>query len=146
MKNILEILEFLPHRFPFLLIDKVLELKENEYIKAVKNVSINEPYFMGHFPGDPVMPGVLIIEAMAQAGGIMHASALTPEERKSRRMYFAGIEKARFKKVVRPGDQLIIEGRVLKRKGNLWKMEAQAFVDGELVAEALLQAFVVKIG
>ena len=145
MRDILEILEFLPHRYPFLLIDRVLELKENQYIKAVKNVSINEPYFMGHFPGDPVMPGVLIIEAMAQAGGIMHASALSEQERKNRRMYFAGIEKARFRKVVRPGDQLIIEGKVLKQRGSLWKMEAQAYVDGELVAEALLQAFVVKV-
>ncbi len=144
MIDIKRILSLLPHRYPFLMIDKVLELKKGEYVKAVKNVTFNEPYFMGHFPGDPVMPGVLIIEALAQAGALIALSLLSEEEIRVSKAYFAGIEKAKFKKVVRPGDVLILEGKMINRKANFWKMKASAKVEGQVVAEAVLQAAIVK--
>ncbi len=144
MIDIKRILKFLPHRYPFLMVDKVLELKEGEYIKAVKNVTFNEPHFTGHFPEDPVMPGVLIIEALAQAGALIALCQLPEEELEKSKAYFAGIEKARFKRVVRPGDVLLLEGRVINRKANFWKMEAKATVDGKVVAEAVLQAAIVR--
>ena len=142
--EIREILKFLPHRYPFLMVDRVLELREGEYIKALKNVTINEPFFMGHFPGDPVMPGVLIIEALAQAGALIALPTIPEEERDNYLVYFGGIEKARFKRIVRPGDQLILEGKTIKRKGPVWKMEGTATVDGEVAAEAVLQAFLTE--
>ncbi len=145
MLDIREILNYLPHRYPFLLIDRVLELREGEYVKALKNVTANEAYFVGHFPQDPVMPGVLIIEALAQAGAIIPLHLMDPEERKRHLVFFGGIEKARFKRVVRPGDQLILEGSTIKKKGPLWKMEGTATVDGEVAVEAVLQAFVRKL-
>ncbi|NPA15740.1 MAG: 3-hydroxyacyl-ACP dehydratase FabZ [Deferribacteres bacterium] len=144
MIDIKRILKLLPHRYPFLMVDRVLELKDGEYIKAVKNVTFNEPHFTGHFPEDPVMPGVLIIEALAQAGALIALSQLSGEELEKSRAYFAGIERARFKRVVRPGDVLILEGRVINRKANFWKMEAKATVDGKVAAEAILQAAIVR--
>lgn len=144
MFDVREIFEYLPHRYPFLLVDKILELKKGEYIKALKCVSINEPFFNGHFPGNPVMPGVLVVEALAQAGGIIIAHAMSEEERKNSLVYFAGIEKARFKKIVRPGDVLILEGWVVKRKGPFCFMEGKAFVDGNLVCTAHLEAYIGK--
>ncbi len=144
MWEVTDIMEFLPHRYPFLLVDRVLEIVPGEYVKALKNVTINEPYFMGHFPGEPVMPGVLIIEALAQAGALIALSAMDKEAAKRHLAYFGGIEKARFKKVVRPGDQLILEGRTIKKKGPVWKMEGYAYVDGEVVTEAILQAYLAE--
>ncbi len=144
MIDIKRILKLLPHRYPFLMVDRVLELKEGEYIKAVKNVTFNEPHFTGHFPEDPVMPGVLIIEALAQAGALIALTQLSDEELEKSKAYFAGIERARFKRVVRPGDVLILEGRVINRKANFWKMEAKATVDGKVAAEAVLQAAIVR--
>ena len=144
MLDIKKVLEFLPHRYPFLLVDRILELKEGEYVKALKNVTFNEPYFVGHFPGEPVMPGVLIIEALAQAGAIIALCGMSEEERRNKLALFGGIEKARFKKPVRPGDQLILEGRTIKRRGALWKMEGKATVDGEVAVEAILQAYIVE--
>ncbi len=144
MLDIKKVLEFLPHRYPFLLVDRILELKEGEYVKALKNVTFNEPYFVGHFPGEPVMPGVLIIEALAQAGAIIALCGMSEEERRNRLAFFGGIEKARFKRPVRPGDQLILEGRTIKRRGAFWKMEGKATVDGEIAAEAILQAYIVE--
>jgi 3-hydroxyacyl-[acyl-carrier-protein] dehydratase len=129
-----EILNLLPHRYPFLLVDKILELEENKIV-GVKNVTINEPFFQGHFPGHPIMPGVLIIEAMAQTGGVL---IFSKEANKGKIPLFAAIDKARFKKPVRPGDQLIIKVEILKMLRGVAKAKAEAYVDGNLVASAEL--------
>lgn len=136
--DIHEVLKYLPHRYPFLLIDKVVEYVEGETLTAIKNVSYNENYFTGHFPQRPVMPGVLILEAMAQATGIL--SFKTNDTRPSDKSlyYFVGIDKARFKKPVEPGDQLVLNVKILKKKGPMWKFEAVATVDGGIVATAVL--------
>lgn len=144
MIDIREIFELLPHRYPFLLVDRVLELKKGEYIKAIKCVTINEPFFNGHFPGYPVMPGVLIVEALAQAGGIIIADSMEEEERKRSIVYFAGIERAKFKRIVRPGDVLILEGWVRKRRGPFCFMEAKAMVEDDIVCVANLEAYIGK--
>ncbi len=136
-KDIREILKLLPHRYPFLLLDRVLDLTA-ERITALKNVTINEPFFQGHFPGDPIMPGVLIVEAMAQAAGILGFSVLS--EPNVDAIYFMAMDRVRFRKPVRPGDQLIIKADLLKQKGTIFKMQATAFVDDQLVAEAELLA------
>ena len=129
------ILERLPHRFPFLMVDRVLSVTAGESIVAVKNVSVNESYFVGHFPGYPVMPGVLVIEALAQAGGVLAWESVSAEER-IWILYLVGVEKARFKQTVRPGDQLRLSVELLKRRRNLWRFHGRAEVDGKLVAEA----------
>ena len=135
-----EIMQFLPHRYPFLLIDRVLEMEVGKRITAIKNVSINEPFFPGHFPGSPVMPGVLILEAMAQAAALLSFKTenYTPEEIGV--VYFAGIDGARFKKPVLPGDQLILKIEIVRRVRGIWKYTARAEVDGGLAAEAELMA------
>ncbi len=138
--DIREIMDELPHRYPFLLIDRVLELdSEAGHVVCIKNVTANEPQFTGHFPNVPVMPGVLIVEAMAQACAIIALSRL-PEgtDRKNSLFYFAGIDKARFKKVVMPGDQLRIEGQFIRSKMGLGIFEVKATVDGAVVAQAEL--------
>lgn len=135
-----KILNVLPHRFPFLLVDKILSYEENK-ITGIKNVTINEPFFQGHFPGHPVMPGVLVIEAMAQVGGVL---MLSKEENKGKIPLFAGINKARFKKPVHPGDQLKIKVEILKIVRGIGKAKAEAFVDDNLVAEAELLFTAVK--
>ena len=137
--DIMQILERLPHRYPFLLVDRILDLSPQEVV-GLKNVSINEPYFQGHFPGQPIMPGVLIVEAMAQVGGIL-AFSLLPEHH-GNAVYFMGIDKVRFRKPVRPGDQLILKLRMLKQRGPVFKMKGEAFVDDQLMAEAELMATV----
>jgi 3-hydroxyacyl-[acyl-carrier-protein] dehydratase len=137
--NIEQILEILPHRYPFLLVDRVVELEPGARIKAFKNVTANEEFFNGHFPGQPVMPGVLIIEAMAQAVAILGSKSIG-EDRGGRIIFLAGVDGARFRKPVKPGDRLDIEGTVIKRKAGLWKFAAVATVDGEKVAEAELMA------
>lgn len=129
-----EIINLLPHRYPFLLVDKILELEGNKIV-GVKNVSINEPFFQGHFPGHPVMPGVLIIEAMAQTGCVLMFSK---EENKGKIPLFAGIDKARFKKPVYPGDRLIIKVEILKMVRGIGKAKAEAYVDDNLAAFAEL--------
>ena len=141
MKEIREIMDVLPHRYPFLLVDKVLEMEEGKKIVSIKNVSINEPFFQGHFPGSPIMPGVLIIEAMAQTWGIL---VLSSEKARagSKNVLFLGIDKARFRKPVYPGDQLRFELEALNLKRSIWKFSGKAFVDGTLVAEAELMATV----
>jgi beta-hydroxyacyl-ACP dehydratase FabZ len=125
----------LPHRYPFLLVDRVLELDEGQRVVALKNVTINEPFFVGHFPGHPVMPGVLIIEMMAQAGGVM--LLVTPEHR-GKLAYLAGIEKARFRKPVMPGDTLIAEASLIKYRSGMGWVKAVAKVGEKVVCEAEL--------
>lgn len=134
-----KVLESLPHRYPFLLIDRVLNIVKDEKIVALKNVSINEPFFQGHFPQMPIMPGVLIVEAMGQAGGILIASSLSPTD-PARLFYFMGFDKVRFRKPVTPGDQLILELKLLKKRRKVVKMAGTAFVDQNVVAEAELLA------
>jgi 3-hydroxyacyl-[acyl-carrier-protein] dehydratase len=128
------ILARLPHRYPFLMVDRVLEVVPGKSIVAVKNVSVNEAYFQGHFPGHPVMPGVLIIEALAQAGGVLAYETAAADER-IWILYLVGIEETRFKQTVRPGDQLTLRVELVKRKRSLWRFTAIAEVDGKLVAE-----------
>ena len=136
--EIREILDYLPHRFPFLLIDRVLELEEGKRIVAVKNVAINEPFFQGHFPGNPVMPGVMILEALAQAAAILSFRNLHRESTKELLYYFVGIDNARFKKPVIPGDQLILNVSMLRQVRGIGKFAAHATVDNVLVTEAEL--------
>jgi 3-hydroxyacyl-[acyl-carrier-protein] dehydratase len=139
--DIKEIIQLLPHRYPFLLVDRILEVEKGKSITGLKNVTINEPFFQGHFPSDPIMPGVLILEGMAQAGGIL-AFHSVPEMVGEKLIYFAGIDKVRFRQPVVPGDQLFFEMEVLKQKGKIWKMSGKAKVNGNLVAEAeLIAAF-----
>jgi len=137
--DIQTIMAYLPHRYPFLLIDRVVKLVPGEEIVALKNVTFNEPFFQGHFPRRPVMPGVLIVEAMAQAGGVLAFESRPPEQRGGL-VYFMGIDKVRFRKPVVPGDQLIFEARLLKLRSKAAKMSGTAFVDQQLVAEAELMA------
>ena len=136
--RIAEILKILPHRYPFLLIDRVIEVDGDRRLVALKNVSINEPFFEGHFPGAPVMPGVLTIEAMAQAGAIMGLLHSKPEDVKNAVVYFMGIDEARFRRPIVPGDQLRIVVNVLRRKAVVWKMRGEVWVGEELAAEATL--------
>ena len=138
MKDILEIQRYLPHRYPFLLVDRILEMEEGKRIVGLKNVTINEPFFQGHFPGQPVMPGVLILEAMAQVGGCLALSYLKKEGEQA--VYFMGIDKAKFRKPVVPGDNLRLEVEVLKQRGNIWVFKGKAYVDDTLVSEAELMA------
>ena len=133
------IMDLLAHRYPFLLIDRVMEVIPGDKIKALKNVTINEPFFQGHFPGRPIMPGVLIIEAMAQAGGIL-AYLTGPVDQRNRLIYFMGMDKVRFRKIVVPGDQIIFEANILKFRSKVAKMFGTANVDGNRVAEAELMA------
>lgn len=134
--SIQEIMKLLPHRYPMLLVDRILEIEPAKRIVGVKNVSANEPFFQGHFPGAPVMPGVLIIESMAQCGAILFARELPDREKKL--FYFGAVDKARFRKPVVPGDQLILECEVMQRRGFTVRLRGNAKVDGALVAEAEL--------
>lgn len=129
-----EIMEVIPHRYPFLLVDRVVELEEGRRIVALKNVTFNEPHFQGHFPGNPIMPGVLVVEAMAQAGAILLLHS-QPESR-GKVVYFAGIDKARFRRPVVPGDQLRLQVTVVKLRSRTCLMHGEAFVEGKLAAEA----------
>ena len=137
MFRIKEIMELLPHRYPFLLVDRIVELEPGKRIVGVKNVTINEPFFQGHFPGHPIMPGVLIVEALAQAGGILALKALGGKKRIA---YFSGIENCKFRRPVVPGDQLRLEITITAKKGPVWKMHGEARVDGALAAKADLTA------
>lgn len=135
-----EIQSILPHRYPFLLIDRIIEFEANKFAKGLKNVTINEPFFQGHFPGHPIMPGVLIVEAMAQVGGVL---AFKSADVSNRVVYFMGIDKARFRKPVLPGDALELVLTVTKCRGTIWGFKGEAFVEGALVAEAELLATIV---
>ncbi len=141
MMDVVEIQKILPHRYPFLLVDRIIEIDPGKKIVGIKNVTVNEEFFVGHFPGKPVMPGVLIIEAMAQVGGILLLREV--EERDKKLVYFMGIDEARFRKPVVPGDQLRFEVEVLKKKATTCKLQGKAFVDGQLVAEAVVMSAMV---
>jgi 3-hydroxyacyl-[acyl-carrier-protein] dehydratase len=134
--DIHQILQYLPHRYPILLVDRVLEVIAGERITALKNVSINEPFFPGHYPHHPVMPGVLILEAMAQTAAILSFKTMGNKPESSQVYYFVGIDNARFKKPVGPGDQLIIDVSLTATKRGIWKFSAVAKVDGQLATEA----------
>lgn len=138
MMNIYQILKQLPHRYPFLLVDRVLAIEKGKSIKALKNVSINEPFFEGHFPHRPVMPGVLMLEALAQAAALLAFDALGTSPSDEMVYYFAGIDGARFKRPVEPGDQLILEVELLRMKAGIFKFKARALVADELAVEAEL--------
>ena len=137
--DIKDIMAILPHRYPFVMVDRILEIDLGKHIVGLKNVTINEPFFQGHFPGEPVMPGVLILEGMAQVGALLAYRSL-PEAIGTKLVYFAGLDGVRFRKVVRPGDQVIYRLEIIKLKAKLSKMSGKAYVDDQLVAEAELMA------
>ncbi len=144
--NVTQIQKILPHRFPFLLIDRVTEMVAGESITAYKNVSISEPVFQGHFPDHPIYPGVMIVEGMAQAGGVLAFKSLDEEEQKhieNKVVYFMSIDKCKFRAPVTPGDKLEYKISVIKHRGNIWVLKGEAFVDGKLVTEAELKAMIV---
>jgi len=140
MIDIERIKEILPHRYPFLFVDKVLNYEKFKFIEAIKNVTYNEAYFQGHFPKKHIMPGVVIIEAMAQAGGILAFLSLDEEDNANRVVYFMSIESARFRKAVVPGDTIKMRVEIIKHKMKVWKMSGRCFVDDTLVAEAIMSA------
>jgi len=139
--RIADIMRILPHRYPFLLIDRVIEVDQDKRLVALKNVSINEPFFAGHFPGAPVLPGVLTIESMAQAGAILGLLE-TKADLTRTLVYFMAIENAKFRRMIVPGDQMRITVEVLKRKAKVWKMKGEVLVDSELAAEATLLSYI----
>ncbi len=141
MANLASIMAAIPHRYPFLMIDRVVEFIPDERIVCLKNVTINEPYFQGHFPGEPVMPGVLIAEAIAQAGGVFVFQTLAPKAEKSL-VYLMALDGVRFRKPVIPGDQVRIVAVKKRRRGNIWKIDGVAEVDGEKVAECVVTAMI----
>ena len=143
--DIHQILQYLPHRYPFLLVDRVLEIEKGKRIKALKNVTINEPFFVGHFPHRPVMPGVLMLEALAQASALLSFDAMDVESDDDTVYYFVGIDGARFKRPVEPGDQLILEAEIDRVKGGIYKFKARASVDGSLAVEAELMCTMRKV-
>lgn len=134
------ILHLLPHRYPFVLVDRVLDYKEFEFLTAIKNVTVNEPFFQGHFPGNPIMPGVLMLEALAQASAILSNLSRTPKEGHEFLYFFAGIDNAKFKQIVTPGDQLKLEVKLISRKRDFWKMQGSVFVDDKLACSADLMS------
>ena len=143
--DIYQILKQLPHRYPFLLVDRVLEIDKGKRIRALKNVTINEPFFEGHFPHRPVMPGVLMLEALAQAAALLAFDALDSSPTDDMVYYFAGIDNARFKQPVEPGDQLILHVELLRMKAGIFKFKARADVDGNFAVEAELTCAMRKI-
>ena len=146
MMDIHQILNKLPHRYPFLLVDRVIELEHGKRIRALKNVTVNEPFFPGHFPRRPVMPGVMMLEALAQAAALLAFDALDAQANDDTLYYFAGIDGARFKRPVEPGDQMILDVELDRMKSNIFKFRARASVDGETAVEAVLMCAVRSAG
>lgn len=142
MLDVNEIMQILPHRYPFLLIDRVVEIVPNETITAYKNVTIAEHIFQGHFPDHPIYPGVMIIEGMAQAGGVLAFKSMNGEDLIDKVVYFMSIDKAKFRIPVRPGDRLEYKISVIKHRGRIWVLNGEAYVNGKLVAQAELQAMI----
>ncbi len=138
--NINEIMSIIPHRYPFLLVDRVTKIKLGESIEGIKNVTANEPQFTGHFPSRPVMPGVLIIEAMAQLSAVLVAKSMKTTHDKE--VFFMSIEESKFRKIVEPGDSLMMYSNIIQNRGSVWKFKARSEVDGKLVAEAIFTAMV----
>jgi len=143
--DIHQILKKLPHRYPFLLVDRVVEYEKDVRIKAIKNVTMNEPFFVGHFPSRPVMPGVMMLEALAQASALLSFSSEDKEAQSDTLYYFVGIDGARFKRVVEPGDQLVLESRIERARGGIYKYAVRATVADELAVEAQLMCTVRKV-
>jgi len=144
--NVTEIQKILPHRYPFLLVDRITELEVGKSITGYKNVTIGEPVFQGHFPGHPIYPGVMIIEGMAQAGGVLAFESMSDEDKEGTQdkvVYFMSIDKAKFRAPVTPGDKLVYKLDVIKNKGAVWNLDAKAYVDDKLVAQAELKAMIV---
>ena len=144
--NVVEIQKILPHRYPFLLVDRITDLKASEYVEGYKNISISEPVFQGHFPDHPIYPGVMIIEGMAQAGGVLAFESMSnasQEEIQNKVVYFMSIDKAKFRSPVTPGDKLVYKIHVIKNKGAIWYLDAKAYVDDKIVAQAELKAMIV---
>jgi 3-hydroxyacyl-[acyl-carrier-protein] dehydratase len=143
--DVIEIQEIIPHRYPFLLVDRITEVVKNESLIGYKNVSISENVFQGHFPGHPIYPGVMILEGMAQAGGILafQSMDMTKEEAANKVVYFMSIDKAKFRAPVKPGDRLEYRISVMKHKGAIWMLKGEAFVDNKMVSEAELKAMIV---
>ncbi|NPA55742.1 MAG: 3-hydroxyacyl-ACP dehydratase FabZ [Epsilonproteobacteria bacterium] len=142
MFDVMQIQKMLPHRYPFLLVDKVTHLEPEKSIEAYLNISITNQVFQGHFPDHPIYPGVLIIEGLAQAGGILAFQSVDEEEVKDKVVYFMSINNAKFRNPVRPGDKLVYKLNVIKHRGKIWQLDAKAFVDENLVAEAELKAMI----
>ena len=140
------ILKQLPHRYPFLLVDRVVELESNKRIRAIKNVTFNEPFFQGHFPGRPVMPGVLMLEALAQAAGLLAFDAMGQVPDENNIYYFVGIDSARFKRPVEPGDQLILDASIDRVRGGIWKFKGVARVGEDVACEAELMCTMRYVG
>jgi len=137
-----QIQEMLPHRYPFLLVDRITEVKKGEYVEGYLNISITNSVFQGHFPGHPIYPGVLIIEGMAQTGAILPFTIMDKEELQEKVVYFMSIDKAKFRKPVLPGDKLVYKVSTIKHRGKIWQLKGEAYVDGELVSEAELKAMI----
>ena len=144
--DIHQVLKMLPHRYPILLVDRVVEFEANVRILALKNVTINEPFFAGHFPNRPVMPGVMMLEALAQTAALLSFMSLGQAPDENTLVYFVGIDGARFKRVVEPGDQLMLEARIDRAKAGVYKYKTRATVDGETAVEAVLMCTVRKVG
>lgn len=138
--DIIKILELLPHRYPFILVDRVLDYQPFDYLTAIKNVTINEPFFMGHFPGNPIMPGVMMLEALAQSSAILSNLSRKPSEGHEFLYYFAGIDNAKFKQIVTPGDQLRLEVKLIGRKRDFWRLHGEVFVGDKLACSADLMS------
>ena len=137
-----QIQEMIPHRYPFLLVDRITEVKEGEFVEGYLNISITNQVFQGHFPGHPIYPGVLIIEGMAQTGAILPFTVMDKEELSDKVVYFMSIDKAKFRKPVKPGDRLVYKVSTIKHRGKIWQLKGEAYVDGELVSEAELKAMI----
>jgi beta-hydroxyacyl-ACP dehydratase FabZ len=143
MIAIQEIMDTIPHRYPFLLVDRILEMEMGKRVVGIKNVTINEPFFQGHFPGQPIMPGVLILEAMAQVAGVMALKSVPPDQVKNKVIYFMTIDKVKFRKPVVPGDQIRFEIEVLRMRSTVVNFKGQALVDGVVTTEAEMMAMII---